>query len=282
MKQRYRIGQFARKAAVTLRTLRFYHKVGLLSPSQQTGAGYRLYSEEDLLTLQQILALKFLGFSLAQIKRCLQRGPRSLQAILAQQRAMMQEKRNQLDVVIRALAETEALLQGEKCDWQALVKVIQEIQMDQKTEWLKKYFTDEQLGKMIQLGASSYSPEALQKLQQRGEQRGEWTEADQQRASAQWAHVAAEAKRLAAAGADPGGAEAQALARLKSDLLGAFTQGDPEIAAGLEQWWKSFRALPPQERPFDASPYDAGDAGSDLLQKAMAIYQQRQGQSPGG
>ena len=60
----YQTGQFARKASVTLRTLRYYDSVGLLSPSQVTEAGYRLYTEEDLLTLQNILALKFLGFSL--------------------------------------------------------------------------------------------------------------------------------------------------------------------------------------------------------------------------
>jgi DNA-binding transcriptional MerR regulator len=268
----YRIGQFARKASVTLRTLRFYHKVGLLSPSYQTGAGYRLYSEEDLLTLQQILALKFLGFSLEQIKRYLHRGPKSLQTILAQQRAMMQEKRSQLDVVIRALAETETLLQAGQCDWQSLVKVIREIQMDQKPEWVRKYFTEEQLQKMSELNQTSYSQEALQKLKQNRE----WTEEDQKRASAQWEHVAAEAKRLAALGADPGGEEAQALAKLKSELLAGFTQGDPEIEAGLTRFWENFAALPAQERPF-AMPFDA--TGSEFLKKAMTIYKERQAPS---
>src|SRR5690349_21847479 len=60
----YTTSQFAQKAAVTARTLRFYDKVGLLSPSEYTEAGHRLYSDEDLWSLQQILALKFLGFSL--------------------------------------------------------------------------------------------------------------------------------------------------------------------------------------------------------------------------
>jgi DNA-binding transcriptional MerR regulator len=72
LKQRfYRTGQFAKMTSVTLRTLRFYDKVGLLSPTEYTEAGYRLYSEDDLLTLQHILALKFLGFSLDEIKACL-------------------------------------------------------------------------------------------------------------------------------------------------------------------------------------------------------------------
>lgn len=71
-RQHYTTSQFAQKAAVTARTLRFYDKVGLLSPSEYTEAGHRLYSDKDLWSLQQILALKFLGFSLEEIKVCLQ------------------------------------------------------------------------------------------------------------------------------------------------------------------------------------------------------------------
>ena len=70
----YHTGQFARKAAVSVRTLRFYDKVGLLSPSRHTEAGHRLYTDADFVNLQQILALKFLGFSLAESKRTCKRG----------------------------------------------------------------------------------------------------------------------------------------------------------------------------------------------------------------
>ena len=59
----------------------------------------------------QILALKFLGFSLEEIKHCLQIGPTVLQESLSLQQAMMQEKRTQLDNIIQAIAETEQLLQ---------------------------------------------------------------------------------------------------------------------------------------------------------------------------
>lgn len=267
----YRTGEFAKTASVTLRTLRFYDKVGLLSPSQYTEAGYRLYSEADLLTLQRILALKFLGFSLEEIKFCLRRSPGQLREALAQQRAMMQEKRSRLDKLIKAIEETEALLAAGQCDWQSIARVIQMIQMEQKNEWVKKYFNDEQIQKMQELGYTSYSEAALEKLRQGGE----WTEEDQKRADEQWRYVAAEARRLAAVGADPAGEEAQALAKVKSDLLFAFTQGDPEITAGLGRFWDNFHTLPKDERPFDASVYDAGDAGTKLLEDAMALYAER-------
>jgi MerR family transcriptional regulator, thiopeptide resistance regulator len=268
----YHTGQFAQRASVTLRTLRYYDKVGLLSPSQHTESGYRLYAEEDLLTLQHILALKFLGFSLEDIKLCLRRGPKQLEEVLAQQRAMMQEKRAQLDAIVKAIEETEALLQAGRYDWESIARVIQVIQMEQKTDWVKKYFTDDQLQKMEELGQASYSEEARGKMQQFGE----WTEEDQKRADEQWRYVATEAKRLAEAGADPAGEEAQALAHFKSELLRGFTQGDPEIEAGVKQFWQNFNALPQAEKPFDASPYSAGDAGTELLDKAMSLYQERQ------
>ena len=62
MKQHlYTTGQLAEKAFVTIRTLRYYDKVGLLKPSHHSDGGHRLYTNEDLLRLEQILGLKFLG-----------------------------------------------------------------------------------------------------------------------------------------------------------------------------------------------------------------------------
>jgi DNA-binding transcriptional MerR regulator len=257
---------------VSLRTLRYYDKVGLLSPTTHTESGYRLYADEDLGKLQQILSLKFLGLSLDEIRFCLTRGPSQLEAMLAQQRQMMLVKRNQLDAIVKAIEETEALIQHGRHDWDSIARVIQVIQMEQNTEWVKKYFTDEQMKTMQNLSESSYSEEAREKLAQRGA----WTEEDQKRASEQWAYVGSEAKRLAEAGADPAGEEAQALAKFKSDLLSQFTMGDAQVEAGLGKFWESFKAMPQMQRPFDASPFSGGEAGDALLNKAMEIYREKQ------
>src|SRR5436190_19846207 len=101
----YQSSQFAEKASVSVRTLRYYDKMGLLSPSQYSESGYRLYTDEDLLSLQNILALKFLGFSLDEIRVLLRTGPQRLEEVLAQQKAMLEEKRNQLTTVIQAIEE---------------------------------------------------------------------------------------------------------------------------------------------------------------------------------
>ncbi|MFG2978239.1 MerR family transcriptional regulator [Streptomyces sp. NPDC048331] len=63
----YSVGQVAAFAGVTVRTLHHYDKVGLLSPSDRSHAGYRLYSEADLVRLQQILFYRELGFVLDEI-----------------------------------------------------------------------------------------------------------------------------------------------------------------------------------------------------------------------
>lgn len=51
----YTVSQLATLAGVTVRTLHHYDRIGLLTPSSRTGAGYRLYGESDLFRLQQIL-----------------------------------------------------------------------------------------------------------------------------------------------------------------------------------------------------------------------------------
>jgi len=276
LKQRfYQTGQFARKASVTLRTLRFYDKVGLFSPSHFTESGYRLYSEEDLLVLQQILALKFLGFTLDEIRTCLRRGPNQLGRALERQKRMMQERRRHLDSIIKAIERLEDQAAEGRLDRDALSKVMEVIQMEQNTEWVKKYFTDEQLQTMNELIGSSYSEDALETMAQHPKswRSGAWTEEDQERASADWAHVASESQRLAAIGADPAGEEAQTLARFKSDLLSQFTQNDPEITAGLKKFWENFNSLPQEKQPF---AWSHDPEASAFLDRAMEIYQERQ------
>lgn len=62
-----RIGEFARLAGVTPRTIRYYESLGLLGPSEREGAGFRYYTELELARLQKINALKELGLSLDEI-----------------------------------------------------------------------------------------------------------------------------------------------------------------------------------------------------------------------
>ena len=65
----YLVREFAKLTRVTVRTLHYYDQIGLLRPSFERPNGYRVYTDADLLKLQQIVTLKFMGFSLDEIAR---------------------------------------------------------------------------------------------------------------------------------------------------------------------------------------------------------------------
>jgi DNA-binding transcriptional MerR regulator len=270
--KRYRTGELARQASVTVRTVRYYDRAGLLSPSERTEAGHRLYDEADLVRLQQIVALKFLGFSLAEIRVCLGDGPTRLQDALAQQRSMLRDRRGQLDRVIAAVERAERALAAGWRASDAIAEVMEVMRMEQQGDWRKKYFTDEQLQEMERLSKGVYSEEAQAKLAARG---AHWTEEDQARATQAWADVDADLKRMVAAGTDPASAEAQAWAQRRSELLQAFTGGDPDIEAGLQKWWETFNAMPEAQRPFAATSFTPEEA--QFMEQAMEAYRSRAG-----
>jgi MerR family transcriptional regulator, thiopeptide resistance regulator len=256
-----------------VRTLRYYDKMGLLSPSQYTQSGYRLYTNADLLTLQNILALKFLSFSLEEIRLLLQAGPKRLEEVLAQQKAMMEEKRTQLDSIIQAIEETERLLQTHQCNWESIVRVIQ---VGQQTDhWLAKYLTPEQLRTMEELHWKATTEETRQKFA--AYHPNEWTEEDQKRVDEQYRFMKQELGRLVAQGADPASTEVQNVARIKQELGFGFSHGDPDIEASVGKWWQEFNALPEEQKPFDMSVYLYTREEQDFLEKALAIYQEQQG-----
>ncbi len=241
--------------------------MGLLKPSGYTESGYRLYTDADLFRLQRILALKFLGFSLEEIQRCLRVGPTTLKDTLALQKRMMREKRAQLDAVIQAIGETERLLQSNAQDWEAIVRVIQVMQTQQHNDWRKKYFTDEQLQQMEQLSKASYTEEDRAKLAEWGKN---WTEEDQVRATQQWNALIAELKQLVAAGTAPTDPQAQALAARWRAQVQAFTRGDPGITTGLK---KMTAANMRGETPYP--PFYSKEEAA-FIHQAMQVYQESQ------
>jgi len=248
---------------VSIRTLRYYDKVSLLSPSGYTEVGYRLYTDADFLRLQQILALKILGFSLKEIQQCLQAGPRRLKEVLALQRAMMQERREQLDAIIQAIDEAEKLLQANRQDREAIISMIRVMRMQQTSDWRKRHFNEEQLKKMEEWEKKYYTEEHRQKL---AERRKSFTEEDQRAAEQKWREVLAELRRLVSAGAWPGSPEAKALAQQWQDLIRQFTQGDEGIGEGLGNMYNDFSQIPKVVAP-QAFPYSEEEA--TFLQKAL-------------
>src|ERR1051326_5804074 len=92
----FKAREFARLTGVTVRALHHYDRLGLLKPGRYSPAGYRLYRESDIARLEQIVALKFIGFSLKQIKDIFTSGSSDLPIALRQQREAIEEKRARL------------------------------------------------------------------------------------------------------------------------------------------------------------------------------------------
>jgi DNA-binding transcriptional MerR regulator len=108
-----RIGELAQKAGVTPRTIRYYENLGLLSPSERQGAGFRYYTETELAKLQKIDCLKSLGLTLEEITTVIDlyfedaTGLRGKQKVLS----ILQTHLRETDEKIAALAQFRLDLQ---------------------------------------------------------------------------------------------------------------------------------------------------------------------------
>jgi ubiquinone/menaquinone biosynthesis C-methylase UbiE/DNA-binding transcriptional MerR regulator len=131
-KKFYTVGLFAKKAGITIRTIRYYDKKGLLLPSSYTSKGYRVYSEYEFARLQKILTLKFLGFSLEEIKNAMLNDRKEdFKQSLAVQKRIIQDRIDHLSLIIKSINETESMLdQGSKLDWGKFVNIIKTVNME--------------------------------------------------------------------------------------------------------------------------------------------------------
>jgi DNA-binding transcriptional MerR regulator len=109
-----RVGEVARLAHVTVRTLHHYDEIGLLKPSGRSEAGYRRYSEDDLRRLQQILLFRELGFTLEAIQQMVDDPAFDRRQALEAQRAMLVEQRSRTEAILRGVDRALAEMRGER------------------------------------------------------------------------------------------------------------------------------------------------------------------------
>jgi DNA-binding transcriptional MerR regulator len=230
----YRASAFAQRAGVTVRTLHHYDRLGLLRPSARTQAGYRVYTDCDLVRLEQIVALKFVGFSLQQIAEVLNRNG-DLRTALRTQRELMGSKRLQISCAIEAIAQAENVIGSDNgAGFNALAKIIEVIEMQDNMQWTDKYYSAEAKAKLARV--REQDPE----IARRGEQK--------------WAVLLADVDKAIAESVDPASERAQQLARRWSELIREFTQGDPEIEKGLQALYSDKQNWPSTfQQPFKSA-----------------------------
>lgn len=145
------VKDLSKLTGVSVQTLHHYDRIDLLEPSVRLPNGYRVYSEHDLLRLQQIIALKFFGFELSQIKELLS-DEMSMKEHFAAQSQYLEDKAKSL---VNASNALKALLSDCHSDksipWQTIIKLIEVYRMTQKLEktWAGKALNQKELNDYV-------------------------------------------------------------------------------------------------------------------------------------
>ncbi|AUN17015.1 MerR family transcriptional regulator [Clostridium botulinum] len=141
----YKIKEVADMAGISVRMLHHYDKIGLLDPESVSAAGYRLYSDENLDRLQQILFFKELNFPLQEIKIILDSPNFNKKEALETHRQLLLEKKLRLEKIIQSVDKTINSMEGEfKMDKKEILNVfsmteIEEHQRKYSEEVKEKY-----------------------------------------------------------------------------------------------------------------------------------------------
>lgn len=210
----WKVGELAKRTGLTIRTLHHYDEIALLQPSQRTPAGYRLYTEDDVVRLQRIVSLRALGLGLEQVRAALEQPEMSLAHVLELHvRALRRDIASQQRICMRLEQVLEQARQHGHVSADELITTI---------EWVTMY-------------EKYYTPDQLDALAQRAEQVGAARmEAVQQEWQELFAAVQAEMDR----GTDPTAPEVRRLAAKWQALIAEFTGGDPGIRASLERMYR--------------------------------------------
>lgn len=142
------VGEAAKKMNVTVRTLQYYDKEGLLSPSAESEGGRRLYTDKDLVMLHQIISLKSLGFSLDDIKQRLisLETPADVANALTEQADDIRQKIEQLKDSLSAIEQLKTeVLQMQTVNFKKYADIIVNLQMKNEFYYLIKRFDDDTL-----------------------------------------------------------------------------------------------------------------------------------------
>ena len=97
------VKEISKITGISIRTLRYYDEIGLLKPARVTEAGYRLYDDQELEKLQEILFYKELEIPLSDIKKIMENPEYDKQKALAVQKSLLEQKRNRLNGIIELI-----------------------------------------------------------------------------------------------------------------------------------------------------------------------------------
>jgi MerR family transcriptional regulator, thiopeptide resistance regulator len=143
-----KVGELAKRTGLTVRTLHHYDEIGLLKPSLHTEVGYRLYTPADVARLQQVLSLRQLGFSLEEVRHCLDRPDFSPLEVI---RLHVARLREQIELQRKLCERLETLAEHFRTAGE--VSADEFLQTIEVITMIEKYYTPEQLAQLEAAGA---------------------------------------------------------------------------------------------------------------------------------
>jgi DNA-binding transcriptional MerR regulator len=141
------VKDLSKLTGVSVQTLHHYDRIDLLKPSVRLSNGYRVYSEQDLLQLQQIIALKFFGFELSQIKKLLTDNSGALEHFAGQAKLLEQKANTLLNASNTLKSILSDVANDRSIPWKTVIELIEVYRMTQQLEhsWVKEIFTPDEL-----------------------------------------------------------------------------------------------------------------------------------------
>jgi DNA-binding transcriptional MerR regulator len=140
----FTVGETAKKMDVTVRTLQYYDKMNLLKPSEMSEGGRRLYTQKDMVKLHQVLSLKYLGFSLDEIKNKLLPldTPQEVCSALEQQREIIKKEIINLQTSLEAISALhDEVIAIDSVDFRKYADIIALLKNENKNYWVLKNFS---------------------------------------------------------------------------------------------------------------------------------------------
>lgn len=137
---------------VSVQTLHHYDRIDLLKPSLRLANGYRVYSEKDLLKLQQIIALRFFGFELSQIKILLTEESGAFEHFNSQAEVLEQKAAALLEGAKTLRCIIDSVDNNQSIPWETIIQLIEVYKMTAQLEhgWVKDIFTPDELKEYAQ------------------------------------------------------------------------------------------------------------------------------------
>lgn len=208
-----RIGQLAEQTGLSIRTLRYYDEIGLLVPSERTESGHRIYGKGEIVRLGEIVSLRALGFSLEEIRACLDDPTFTPASAIRMHRARLQKQLREIRGLDERLARLEEFLEtSEDITSEEFIRTIEGITM------IEQYYTKEQLDELAQR-REKFGDENIRKYER------------------EWADLIARARTAMEKGSRPESEEVQAIAERWQELIELFTGGNPEIRESLQSMY---------------------------------------------